>query len=171
MAICPIKSYRRMTILRGAMAKMRYIFRHPSSGSNPDPKNHAMFGFPLFILSFIFFAVMSYRVFPALRRQAAVLAEFGQAPSLAYWTLLFPLGVLILMIGSYYLIFLLAYILALACYLPAMVISRRQARALDRAGTDRVQKAQAALNLAFGTALVGVIYVAMNFILAVAYTF
>lgn len=133
-----------------------------------------MLGIGLSILLFVFFVVMTCRVFPGVRRQAVVLAEFRQGQSPAYLSLLFPLGPPILVLGSYYLSVLiagLAVLAALACYVPCMIIARRQVRALDKAGTDRVQKAQGALNLAFGTALAGVIYVAANLVMALAYSF
>lgn len=55
---------------------------------------------------------------------------------------------------------------ALACFIPALVLARRVDLALQRAGTDRVKEAQAAVTQAFGTALAGIVYVAIVAVLA-----
>jgi uncharacterized membrane protein len=118
------------------------------------------------IALFAFFAVMAYRIAQSVRREAHILAEFKQPQTLGLLVLLFPLGPLVLLVGSLLTPFPVAHIAAVFCYLPALIGARRQARALETAGTDRVQRAQTAISQAFGTALVGLGYVAVVFALA-----
>jgi hypothetical protein len=112
----------------------------------------------------IFFCVMSYRVFVGIRREAIILDEFRLKNGIAHAALLFPFGPFILLIGPSRLAFPLAYVVAIACYLPAFVIARRYTSVLEVAGTDRVQRAQAAVQQASGTALLGLAYVSVTFI-------
>jgi hypothetical protein len=55
---------------------------------------------------------------------------------------------------------------ALACYVPALLIASRQDRALQRAGTDRVNPARKAVERSFGGGLIGLVYVMVAFVFA-----
>lgn len=116
-----------------------------------------MFDFTMLVL----FCVMAYRVATGIRREAPILKEFGESISLGFTALLFPLGPLALVFGSFWLSPIAALLIAFACYVPSFVLARRQSRVLERSGTDRTQGAQAVASHAFGTALVGLIYVAI----------
>ena len=105
---------------------------------------------------------MAYRVIRGIRKESLLLKEFGQSQSLALVAPLFPLGPLFLIFGAVWLGWAIAVPLAFACYVPALIIARGQGLALERSGTDRVQRAQSATSQAFGTALVGLIYVAVG---------
>jgi hypothetical protein len=111
----------------------------------------------------IVFGVMAYRTIQAVRNEAQILAEFKQSQAVALLAVLFPLGPLVLFVAAVVMPFPLAFVVAAFCYLPALIVSRQQLRILETAGTDRVQKARAAATQAFGTALVGLIYVAISF--------
>src|SRR5262245_46794587 len=113
----------------------------------------------------IFFGVMAVRVATAVSREATVFREFQQSRSLAFLALLFPLGPLVMLAGLNRIGLLGSVLVAAACYLPALLSARRLMRAFDQAGTDRVSKAQSAASQAFGTALVGLLYVAVVFTL------
>ena len=115
------------------------------------------------IAAFIFFSVMSYRIAWAVRHEASILGEFKQSQSLAVLVLLYPLGPIVLLVGSVLTPFPIAYLVAVSCYVPALLTARRQSLALETAGTDRVRNAQAAISQAFGIALTGVCYVAVVF--------
>jgi hypothetical protein len=115
----------------------------------------------------VFFGVMSYRISKAVRDEATVLAEFKLTTKLALLVLLFPLGPIVFLFASVLIAFPLAYVAAASCYIPALLTARQQARTLETAGTDRVQKAQTAVSQAFGTSLVGLLYIAVVF----AFTF
>ncbi len=99
-----------------------------------------------------FFGLMALRISKTIRAEAIVLAEFKQSQSLAKLVWLFPLGPCIALLGSFYIPFPIAFLATAACYLPALVAARRQGRALETSGTDRVRAAQAAMTEAFGMA-------------------
>jgi hypothetical protein len=114
----------------------------------------------------IFFGVMAYRTIRMVRQEANILAEFRQSQVVALLALLFPLGPLVLFFATLLMPFPLAFVIAAFCYLPALIVARQQSRILETAGTDRVQKVRDAASQAFGTALVGLIYVAISFTFA-----
>jgi hypothetical protein len=62
----------------------------------------------------------------------------------------------------------LAFLVAAACYLPALIIAQRASRELEAAWTDKVQEVQSLVSQAFGTALAGLIYVGAIFTIATA---
>ena len=112
------------------------------------------------IALFILFGVMAVRVARTVQVESAIFMEFKQSRSIAALVFLFPLGPLVLLLGTFRLGWLVAIVLATACYLPGLVVARRRVAAFERAGTDRVHPAKSAASQAFGTALVGLVYVA-----------
>jgi hypothetical protein len=58
-------------------------------------------------------------------------------------------------------------LLCAACYVPGLVLGRRAATGFDRAGTDRVMAANGAAWQVFGTAIAGLVYVAVVLVLVV----
>src|SRR5262245_13711650 len=113
------------------------------------------------IALFIVFVAMAVRIARTVHAESAIFREFNQSRSIAALVFLFPLGPLVLLLGTSRLGWLVAVVLATACYLPALVAARRRVAAFDRAGTDRVHPAKNAASQAFGTALVGLLYVAL----------
>ena len=111
------------------------------------------------IILFIAFGMMAVRIARTVRSESAVFLEFKQSRSIAALVFLFPLGPLVLLIGTFRLGWLVAIVLAIACYLPGLVVARRRIAAFERAGTDRVHPAKSAASQAFGTALAGLLYV------------
>lgn len=116
----------------------------------------------------IFFVVMSYRICVGVKREAGILMEFGQTTTLARVAMLFPFGPVILFVGTSRLAFPIAYILAVGCYLPALLVARSCGRTLEVTGTDRVQRAQAVVSQAVVSSLVGLAYVSATFALVFA---
>jgi len=115
----------------------------------------------------IIFLVVSIWIFLALGRESEILREFKQPPTLRYFVLLIPCGALFITAGS--LLHVpqpISFLAAFACNIPALVLARHVDLALQRAGTDRVKEAQSAVTQAFGTALVGIIYIAIVAVLA-----
>lgn len=113
----------------------------------------------------VFFVTMAYRVYIGVKREAGILREFGHTTTLARVAMLFPLGPVILLVGPSRFAFPIAYILAAGCYLPALLIARRNGRTLELTGTDRVQRAQAVVSQAMVSSLVGLAYVSATFAL------
>lgn len=114
------------------------------------------------------FGVMAYRIASAIRREAAIFTEFKQPMTLRWVVLLFPLGPLVLLTAATRFPFALAFVAAGCCYVPALLIARRQSRAFETAGTDRVKGAQAAISEAIGMGLAGLAYVAAVFVITLA---
>ena|SRR5690349_2969683 len=122
------------------------------------------------IVLFIAFGVMAVRIARVVRAESAIFLEFKQSRSIGVLVFLFPLGPLVLLIGSFRLGWLVAAVLATACYVPALLVARRRLAAFERAGTDRVHLARRAVSQAFGTALVGLLYVAVFLIFVIGRT-
>ncbi len=120
------------------------------------------------IVLIIVFSVMAYRIATSIHRESMIFREFKLSRTLALAAMLFPFGPIGLFAGSVGLVFPLAYIGAAACYVPALLIARRLGNALEKAGTDRVKGAQTAISQAFGTALAGLIYVALHLVFVIA---
>ena len=110
---------------------------------------------------FIAFGVMAIRIARAVHAESAIFREFKQSRSIGALVFLFPLGPLVLLIGSFRLGWLVAGVLATACYVPALLVAKRRLAVFERAGTDRVHSARTAVSQAFGTALAGLLYVAV----------
>ena len=108
----------------------------------------------------ILFCVMAVRIAAAVSRESPIFREFNQSTALQVLVFLFPFGPLVLMVDPQRFGWLPPYILASGCYIPALLVANRVTRALERAGTDRVKQALTAASQAFGTALIGLIYVA-----------
>src|SRR6266571_611618 len=113
------------------------------------------------IALFIVFIVMAVRIARIVRAESPIFLEFKQSRSIAALVFLFPIGPLVLILGTFRLGWLVAIVLATACYLPGLVVARRRVAAFERAGTDRVYPAKSAASQAFGTALAGLVYVAV----------
>lgn len=117
------------------------------------------------LVAIVFFVLMSYRSMTGLSRESAILKEFGQTQGIKYTSLLFPLGPMILLAGTTRLAFPVAYLIAIACYIPGLLVARNCSRVLEVAGTDKVQAAQESVRRVLDAALLGVAYVIVTFAL------
>ncbi len=118
------------------------------------------------IVLFIALAVLSVRAFLALHREAAVLSEFGRSRLLTFFTLLYPLGPVVLFAGRFFVPYLLSFAIATSLFVVALILTSRQTEALERAGTDRARGALDATSLAGTGAIVGIIYVGLAAVFA-----
>jgi O-antigen/teichoic acid export membrane protein len=117
----------------------------------------------------VFFCVMTFRIVTAVRRESKLFQEFRQpGTSLSVAVMLFPIGPIVMFAGTARLPFPLAFVGAAACYVPALFVARRISQALERTGTDRVKPIQSTSSQAFGTALVGLGYVVLLLVFAIA---
>ncbi|MBD3669548.1 MAG: hypothetical protein HUJ29_02155 [Gammaproteobacteria bacterium] len=112
----------------------------------------------------ILFLVMTYKIFLGIGKEAAIFREYNQPLTLKLLILLFPVGPFIYSFVSVTAGWLPAGIVSYLCYLPALIISRKNINAFERSGTDRTNKALSVSNLAFGTSLLGLIYVSLFFL-------
>lgn len=117
----------------------------------------------ILLLGFIFVAV---RVVKAVRGESAIFKEFAQPITLAFLVFLLPVGPIALLVLPHRVGWLPAAVLGAACYLPALISSRRLVSAFDRSGTDRTAVALKTAHEAFGAALVGIIYVSVFVVLS-----
>jgi hypothetical protein len=111
------------------------------------------------LLLLIVFVVMAIRIVMSVLRNSTIFAEFQQSMALALLAPLFPIGPLVLLLLRGHSIPF-AVTAASACYIPALVLARRQLRVFEHAGTDRVKEAMSAAYQALGTAIAGLIYIA-----------
>ena len=118
------------------------------------------------IALFITLFALGLRAFLGLRRESAVRREFGQSGLLDVLVLLYPLGPIVLLVGS----LLVPRVALLVCvgafFIAAWVASSKQREALERAGTDRVKDALAATSSATLGAMVGTIYIGVACVFA-----
>jgi hypothetical protein len=118
------------------------------------------------VVAFIIFTGMTYRIVVTVKRESAVFAEFNQSMAVGYSALLFPLGPIIMfLVGTRMPV--IGILLCAACYVPGLVSGRRATVGFDRTGTDRVKAANGAAWEAFGTAIAGLVYVAVILVLVV----
>ncbi len=121
-----------------------------------------MLGIALLILLLF----LGIRAFLALRRETVVRREFGQAATLDWIVLLYPLGPLALLLGPHWLPQTLCLLVVAAFYVGAFILASRQRASLECSGTDRVKGALEATSAASLGAIVGIIYVCLAAIFA-----
>jgi len=105
--------------------------------------------------------VLGTRTFLALRRESTVRAEFGQSSQLDWLALSYPLGPVLLLVGTWILPLVILLAVVAAIYAYALLVASRQRHALECAGTNRVKGALLATSSASLGAIVGLIYVAL----------
>lgn len=111
------------------------------------------------IVLLIFFIVMTFRVVQGVTKEASIFNEFNQSKKLVILSLLFPVGPILLLTLTHRLGWLPSVVLASCCYLPSLLISRKQGEAFQRSGTDRTKKAEGITDQAFLASMVGLIYI------------
>ncbi len=116
----------------------------------------------------ILFCVMAVRIAKSISREAAIFREFKQSRMLAILVFLFPIGPIMLFAGPRFFGSPLQFLASAACFVPALMVARRNNRVFGSAGTDRVKKAKNAVSEAFSTALGGLIYVCVMFVISTA---
>jgi len=110
------------------------------------------------IVLMIYFLVAASRISSAIGREAAIFEEFKQSRILKVLVWFFPVGPLLMLVGTLLTPFLVGFVLCLACYLPGMLAARKCMAAFERAGTDRVKGAQDAVTQVFGNAIGGLAF-------------
>lgn len=77
------------------------------------------------ILFFIVFIVISFRLFRGFGNEEKIFVEFNQPLTLRLIALLFPVGPVVFMTLTMILGWLPTVVLAYACYIPAMILSKK----------------------------------------------
>jgi len=116
------------------------------------------------IAIFITLLIITYKSSKSLSDSSEIFKEFNVSRVLSVLVFIYPLGPLLLIFGSMQ-PHILLYLLVAACFLPQLVIARKQINALNLLGTNRVKGATDALSLAWLGAIIGLIYLAVVLIM------
>lgn len=119
---------------------------------------------------FVTLLVIAISASKAIRTQSVIFAEFEQSNVLAFMVFLFPAGPLIMIFGAAIFPAIVVFILAAICYIPALLIARRQKSAFQMAWTDRVRASREALTGVISVAFIGLIYLSVVAVLTLAFT-
>ena len=119
---------------------------------------------------FITLFVIALKASNAIRTQSVIFTEFEQSNILALLVFLYPAGPIIKNLRGLYFPAVLVFGLAALCYIPALVIARKQSSVFQMAGTDRVRKSKEALTSVISGALVGLIYLSVVMVLTFAFS-
>jgi uncharacterized membrane protein len=108
------------------------------------------------LVLFLTFCAVTLRTARAVRRERAIYAEFGQTTALMLLVLPFPLAWPLAWFAGLALPHFFAWAFAALCFLPALLLGRRQMQVFERCGTSRAQGAEEAAAGAVGFATLGV---------------
>ena len=119
------------------------------------------------ILVFIIFGILAFRISKGVSRETAIFLEYRQSTALQELVFLFPVGPVALAIGAF-VGSPSAFLFAVACYLPALIMAYRIKGVFEKSGTDKVYGAMEVVSGAYATAIGGLVYVSLNFIYSLA---
>lgn len=111
------------------------------------------------IIGILGFLLYVPKVIRAIRAESKVYDEFGQRKVLPLLLLPFPLAPIGLLVLPHLMGWVPAAVIAAMCFLPAFVMSRKHINAFECSGTSRTDAALKSAHMAFGGALVGLVYV------------
>jgi hypothetical protein len=117
---------------------------------------------------FITLLAFAVRACKAILSESVIFSEFNQSKVVASLVFLYPFGVLIKIFGAAYMPKLFAFGLAVACYMPALFIARKQSNQFQLSGTDRVRGAAEALTSVISGAFLGLIYLSVIILITYA---
>lgn len=117
---------------------------------------------------FLAILVVSVRSALQLWKLRAVLAEFRASRAIAFVALLYPAGVVSVMLLPLKIGFVGAAIVGLAAFVPGIVLSRAAQKKLQLAGTDRVQRAEEVAATVFMTGVGCMLYFCVDYGIAIA---
>ena len=112
--------------------------------------------------------VVAFRAAISIRKNHDIFAEYNQSTILALLVLIDPLGPLLLILGSPYIPKLYLFTLVIACFIPQLIIGRRQNRVFELSGTDKTDTAREALSIVNVGALIGLIYTSVYIVIHVS---
>ena len=101
--------------------------------------------------------VIAFRAATAIRKQRKLFAEYGQSTILAFLVFIYPLGPLLLFAGSPFIPKLFLFPLVTVCFIPQLMIGRRQNKAFELSATDKTNSAKESLSTVNLGALTGLI--------------
>ena len=120
------------------------------------------------LLFIIVMTVISVQVIKGILRNKEVFEEFNQTKKLILLILLYPISPLVLLIGGFNLNVAVTYILGSLCFVPALVLAKKQALAFQLAGTDRVKDAKEVISKVNIGAFIGLGVIAISVVFDLA---
>lgn len=124
----------------------------------------------LHLAIFITLIVIAVKASKAIRAQSDTFAEFEQSKILAFLVFLYPAGPIFMNLSGAWFPAILVFALVATCYIPALVIARKQNSAFQMAGTDRVRASKEALTSVVSGAIIGLIYLSVVIVLTFAFS-
>lgn len=140
------------------------------SGTGFSAKNGVKHLMLLDLAIFITLLVIALKASKAIRTQSAIFTEFEQSNVLALLVFLYPAGPIIKILGGAYFPAVMVFGLTTICYIPALVIARKQISVFQVAGTDRVRTSKDALTSVVSGAFIGLIYLSVVLVLTIAFS-
>lgn len=116
------------------------------------------------LLFIIAMTVIAVQVTKEVLRNKEVFEEFGQTKKILFLVYLFPLAPVILLVGGYYMNMPIVYILASICFLPALILARKQDLAFQMAGTSKVKDAKEVISKVNTSGIVGLIIIGVTIV-------
>lgn len=108
---------------------------------------------------------ISYKASREILSNRKIFTEFNQSLILAIIVFIYPLGPILLYVGSFYVYKIILFPVLALCYLPQLLIAMKQTKIFEVAGTDRVNNAKEALSLVTVGSILGLIYVSIYVII------
>ena len=103
-----------------------------------------------------------------LWRSRAILAEFGVSRALPVTVALYPLGILGIVVLPFLVGIALSFAIAVATFVPGVLLARRASKTLQRAGTDRTRGVQDAASTLVACGVGAVLYAVLVYAMALA---
>ena len=109
--------------------------------------------------------VLAYRSSRAVLKNKIIFKEFNETIILSLLVWLYPLVPFLLFLLSPLIEKVYLHPILLMFYIPQILIARKQNRAFEFSGTDRVNPAKEALNTVVIGAIIGIIYLSLHIIM------
>ena len=119
------------------------------------------------IALFITLLYIAYKASKSLNKEPEILNEFGISKILSLLVYIYPLGPILLIFGAVIpQIFL--YPIVAGCYLPQLILAKKQSLILESVGTNRVKELENGISLAIIGAIIGLIYLGFIIIISIS---
>ncbi|MFK5893907.1 MAG: hypothetical protein QM504_11865 [Pseudomonadota bacterium] len=119
------------------------------------------------IILFITLLYIAYKSSKTINNESEILKEFSISKALSFLVYIYPAGP-ILVIFSAVVPQVILYPIVAACYLPQLILAKKQSIILERAGTNRVKELEKGLTLAIIGAIIGLAYLCFIIIVSIS---
>ena len=104
---------------------------------------------------------ISYKASSGILKNKEIFKEFNQSMLLSVIVYVYPLGPVFLYVGSLFLYKNILFPLLVLIYVPQLLIAKKQMKAFEMSGTDRVFGAKDALSFVTVGSILGLIYISI----------